>query len=372
MLSTVAVRGYRSLRDVTLPLGRLTVITGANGTGKSSVYRALRLLADCGRGEAIGALAREGGLQSARWAGAVTRNRPAELELGYAADDFGYLVDLGLPQMAGIDSMFDRDPEIKREVVFAGGVLRPGSTLVRRAGPLAEMRAESGSGFDELTRALPTYRSVLAEFADPGRLPELAAVRDRLARVAVLRRLPGRRHRAGTPTPRRHPHTGARRRRCRPRRRHPDDRRSGFRRPAPRGRRRLRRRERCRWSSHDGLFDVQLRQPGVHRPLRTAELSDGTLRFLLWAAALLSPQPPSLMVLNEPETSLHPDLVGPLAGLIRSAAQVTQVVVVTHSRALLELLGDDTVTLELVKNDGETRVAGQGLLSAPAWHWGSR
>ena len=63
MLSTVAVRGYRSLRDVALPLGRLTVITGANGTGKSSVYRALRLLAGCGRGEAIGALAREGGLQ---------------------------------------------------------------------------------------------------------------------------------------------------------------------------------------------------------------------------------------------------------------------------------------------------------------------
>ena len=60
---------------------------------------------------------------------------------------------------------------------------------------------------------------------------------------------------------------------------------------------------------HDGLFDLQLHQRGMLRPLRAAELSDGTLRFLLWAAALLSPQPPSLMVLNEPETSLHPDLV---------------------------------------------------------------
>jgi predicted ATPase len=69
MLSTVAVRGYRSLRDIVLPLGQLTVVTGANGSGKSSVYRALRLLADCGRGEVIGSLAREGGLQSARWAG---------------------------------------------------------------------------------------------------------------------------------------------------------------------------------------------------------------------------------------------------------------------------------------------------------------
>ena len=69
MLHTVAVRGYRSLRDLVLPLGRLTVVTGANGTGKSSLYRALRLLADCGRGEVIGSFAREGGVESAMWAG---------------------------------------------------------------------------------------------------------------------------------------------------------------------------------------------------------------------------------------------------------------------------------------------------------------
>ena len=72
MLQTIAVRGYRSLRDIVLPLGRLSVVTGANGTGKSSVYRALRLLADCGRGEIIGSLAREGGLESVLWAGPET------------------------------------------------------------------------------------------------------------------------------------------------------------------------------------------------------------------------------------------------------------------------------------------------------------
>lgn len=69
MLQTVAIRGYCSLREVVLPLGGLSVITGANGTGKSSLYRALRLLADCGRGEVIASLAREGGLQSVLWAG---------------------------------------------------------------------------------------------------------------------------------------------------------------------------------------------------------------------------------------------------------------------------------------------------------------
>ena len=78
------------------------------------------------------------------------------------------------------------------------------------------------------------------------------------------------------------------------------------------------------------------------------------------------------MVLNEPETSLHPELVRPLASLIRAAAARTQVVVVTHSRALLEATGDDTVEIELYKEWGETRITGQGLLTTPPWEWGKR
>ena len=46
MISRLCIAGYRSLRDVRLELDKLTVVTGANGTGKSSLYRALRLLAD--------------------------------------------------------------------------------------------------------------------------------------------------------------------------------------------------------------------------------------------------------------------------------------------------------------------------------------
>jgi predicted ATPase len=131
----------------------------------------------------------------------------------------------------------------------------------------------------------------------------------------------------------------------------------------------------------DGLFDLQLQQRGMLRPLRAAELSDGTLRFLLWAAALTSPSPPSLMVLNEPETSLHPDLVRPLASLIQAAASQTQVVVVTHSRSMLEFLDTapvsdadegSAVEIELYKELGETRVKGLGMLTAPPWDWGKR
>jgi predicted ATPase len=102
-------------------------------------------------------------------------------------------------------------------------------------------------------------------------------------------------------------------------------------------------------------------------------LSDGTLRFLLWGAALLSPSPPSLMVLNEPETSLHPDLVAPLASMISTAATNTQVVVVTHSAAMREqLAGADVSEVELYKEWGETRVVGQTTLTQPPWDWGKR
>lgn len=81
----------------------------------------------------------------------------------------------------------------------------------------------------------------------------------------------------------------------------------------------------------NGRFELQLQQRGLLRPLSAAELSDGTLRYLLWAAALLTPRPPELMVLNEPETSLHPDLLPALARLIHAAAKNTQIIVVSHA-----------------------------------------
>jgi len=128
-----------------------------------------------------------------------------------------------------------------------------------------------------------------------------------------------------------------------------------------------------------GRFELLLHQRGLLRPLGAAELSDGTLRYLLWAAALLTPRPPALLVLNEPETSLHPDLLRPLADLVVTAAVRAQTVVVTHSRpfaAALALAAEqaaiDLRTVELIKELGQTEVSGQGRLDEPAWHWPSR
>jgi len=78
-----------------------------------------------------------------------------------------------------------------------------------------------------------------------------------------------------------------------------------------------------------------------------------------------------MIVLNEPETSLHPDLLPALARLIAKAADATQVWVVTHSRALMSALSasPETRVIELEKEFGQTQVRGQNLLDRPQWRW---
>jgi predicted ATPase len=119
---------------------------------------------------------------------------------------------------------------------------------------------------------------------------------------------------------------------------------------------------------------VQLRQHGLLRPLGASELSDGTLRYLLWTAALLTPRPPELMVLNEPETSLHPDLLPALARLIVHAAEQTQLIVVSHSQPLIRALeqNDKCRRLHLEKSFGETVLAGATKFNKAKWEWPKR
>src|ERR1051325_3734500 len=68
------------------------------------------------------------------------------------------------------------------------------------------------------------------------------------------------------------------------------------------------------------------------------ELSDGTLKYLCLLGALMGYRLPSLIALNEPEASLHPDLLPPLARLLAKAAKSTRVWIVTHSHALADAL----------------------------------
>lgn len=390
MLTTLAISNYRSLRKLVLPLKALNVITGANGSGKSNLYRALRLLADTAQSRVVPSLAREGGLPSTLWAGpeSISRNvrkgvhpvqgtprkNPVNLRMGFATDDFGYLIDLGLPSRGlGSTSAFLLDPEIKRECIWHGPTLRPSTTLIDREGPVVRTRSDDGA-WTVVTGNVSPFDSMMTQLADPRSAPEVLVLRESIRAWRFYDQF-----RTDSDAPARLPQIGTRtpilgndgadlaaaiQTIC----------------------------EIGNWElltasvtdafpgcvldveATDGWFELRMAQHGLLRSLSAAELSDGTLRYLLWIAALLTPRPPAVMVLNEPETSLHPDLLAPLARLIAQAAKRSQVIVVTHAPLLISTLTEqpECHSLRLQKTFGETTVEGQRELDLPAWNWPGR
>lgn len=370
MLETLAVANYRSLRHLVVPLRRCTVVTGPNGSGKSSLYRSVRLLADMAGNGAVNALAREGGLASTMWAG-PGRKGPVSLRLGFAGAEFGYAVDLGLPQEG--NTFFGLDPEIKSEAVWAGPLLRPAALVAERSGPLARVRDDSGQ-WHTASASLRPYDSMVGQVADPRDAPELLALRDMMRSWRFYDHV-----RTDSDAPARQPRIGTR---TMVLSQDGADLAAAWQTIAEIGDAAALEQSvqaafpgsRVQVSVSDGRFELTLQQPGMLRPLTAAELSDGTLRYLLWVAALLSPRPAELTVLNEPEASLHPDLLPALAALIARAAEAAQVLVVTHSADLVGALCEhcDPALLRLAKQDGQTTVEGQGLLDEPPWHWPDR
>lgn len=390
MIRTVAVQGYRSLRDLTVPLGQLTLITGANGSGKSSFYRALRLLADTAQNAVIASLAREGGLPSTFWAGPektaravrqgrygvepLQKRKVASLKLGFGGDTFGYSIDLGYPPPPPPATMFNLDPHIKRECLWHGPAYRKASALVDRRNNFVWLSTTRDEEPVMITQHLADTDSMLSTVADPQRAPEMIAVRESVRGWRFYDHFrtdadsPARSSQIGTWSPvlaadgtnlaaalqtileiRSDEALAATLEDAFPR-------------------------SRLSIEAMNGRFEVRLHQHGLLRPLSTSELSDGTLRYLLWIAALLTPRPPELMVLNEPETSLHPDLLPALARLIANAARNAQIVVVSHAPPLIRELESsrNCARLHLIKDFGETKVEGETLLNRVKWDWPKR
>ncbi|MBV7296421.1 AAA family ATPase [Enterovibrio paralichthyis] len=384
MLTSLAIANYRSILSVTIALGPLNLITGPNGSGKSNLYKALRLLAQTASGGVIHSLADEGGLHSTFWAGpeeitGAMRRGEAEiqggprkdvvrLKLGFASETFGYTISLGLPEPQ--QSAFCFDPEIKRECIFNGPYYRPASALVDRKGNVVKIR--SGRQWEVVSQHVPSYDSMFDAHADPSAAAEVFHVREMIRSWRFYDHFrtdsdaPARKPQLGTRTPVLH-HDGR-------------DLAAALQTIIEIGDKEALDRAiedafpGCHLrivTGNDGRFSIQFHQKGLLRPLTGAELSDGTLRFILWVAALLTPRPPALMVLNEPETSLHPDLLPALARLIGHACQHSQVWVISHANRLINALNQhpECHTIELEKVLGQTEVMGQDMLSTPTWYW---
>ncbi|WP_095082097.1 AAA family ATPase [Pseudomonas sp. Irchel s3h17] len=387
MLNTLAVANYRSINKLVIPLGRLNLITGPNGSGKSNLYRALRLLAETAQGGVVNALAREGGLDSTFWAGpenisrrmrnhdvpieASVRQGPKRLRLGFAGEDFSYAIALGLPMpLPDHVSYFSLDPEIKRECIWAGAVYRPASLLVNRAGPM--IRAREGRDWDVLAQHTPTFDSLFDQVGNLRSSPEVLLLREHIRGWRFYDHFrsdadaPARQVQLGTRTPVLH-HDGRDLAAALQTIREigdPEALQNAVSDAFPGARLHIE-------PVQGGRFAIEFYQEGLLRPLSAAELSDGTLRYLLLIAALLTPRPPTLMVLNEPETSLHPDLLPALARLIIRASQDCQVWVVSHASRLIAALQQDPECncIVLEKQFGQTQIVGQGMLDEPAWNW---
>ena len=116
-----------------------------------------------------------------------------------------------------------------------------------------------------------------------------------------------------------------------------------------------------------GRVELFLRESGLRAPIPATRLSDGTIRFMAILATLLNPSPPPLVCIEEPELGLHPDAVVLLAGLLVDASSRMQLVVTTHSDALVSALSthsDSVVTCQW-RGGGTAlrRVDPEGLLS---------
>jgi predicted ATPase len=356
--------GYRSLKQIAYPVSRLDVFVGANGVGKSNLYRALELLRGAAANTLGHDLAREG-LDLAMWAGPRTHHQPAvRLSVALAAPDrlepgYRYEVEVGFPPLK-VSPTFELEPQIKSEVLTFVGGSRP-VRLLERTGPSVMARNDDGRPA-VIDIDILASETVLGRLEDPSRYPELDVVRRTLMEWRFYHDL-----RTDADSPLRRPCVAVAT---------PTLASDGSNLAAVFATLRHIRQDTV---DLDGVIDAAF--PGakliVPSPERTAsfgmafpefpkrvfeaaELSDGTLRFLSLAGALMAYRLPPFIALNEPESSLHPDLMEPLARLIAKAAERTQVWLVTHSERLAAAIARTgagairTVT----KRDGATTIEG--------------
>jgi predicted ATPase len=377
-LREIHVSSYRSVRELRLKLRQINVLTGPNASGKSNLYNSVFLLAKAAAGGFAQVIAEEGGMPSVLWAGtrkarslSSTRMEPARMILGVKTDTFNYEMSCGLPKLQGpipagqFRSAFSMDPEVKEEHVWMEA---PGGLKVTffQRGPKGAWILDSDERLTDYSGELQPTESVLSQLREPHLYPELSALRTEMSRWRFYHHF-----RTDAESPLRHPQVGVRT----PVLSHDgrdlaaalqtineigmaEDLHEAIRQAFPGASLEIE-------SDEDsGMFAVLMRMPGLKRPLRARELSDGTLRYLCLLAALLSPRPPAFLALNEPETSLHPDLLEPLAKQVVNAARNSQLWVVTHSEKLAEFVekhsGESAIRLQLA--NGETRVVGQQLV----------
>lgn len=367
LLRSMSAENYRSLRSIRMDLGQVNLFVGENGAGKSNLYRSLQLVQAAVRGTFAQEIAAEGGMGSALWTGKRRPNEPVRIRLEAELLDedraitFRYRIEAGLrpPAAAG----FAFEPQVKVEELSIETGRRP-VTMMKRAGPGIMVRNEAGRMVEHPEQALASETAV-ALLGDAGHYPEIGTFRRAVSQWRFFH--------------------GFR-----------SDRDSALRQPclavtAPLldedGANMAAVFATLKWTRGDtvdldravadAFGGAQLAVPEPEefasyglvfpqfpqRVFQPRELSDGQIRFLALAAALLSYRTPPLIALNEPEASLHPDMLPPLAEMIARAGQSSQLWIVTHSERLAREVETrcGVRAKRVVRNDGATWIDGMRL-----------
>lgn len=357
LIRELQLRGFLSFGEDASPLalGRLNLLIGPNGAGKSNLIEALALL-QATRGDLERVVRRGGGVREWIHAPApATRSAKdgiATLDAVIAARSASepalrYRLEIGAEgaRMAIVDEWV--------EEASARDDGAPPRTFFGIVGGIARLRV--GGSLREIPRSsFDATKSILAQRRDPEEYPELTDLGERLERIQLYREW-----QSGYTSPLRLPQRADL----------PNDHLLEDGSNLGLVLSRIQADHYPVWNDLraalrdllDGFEDVVIKAEAstvqvflVERAGRrhpAVRLSDGTLRFLCLLAILCDPTPPPLIVIEEPELGLHADAIAIVARLLRAAAERTQLIVTTHSDALVDAFSDTPEVVVVVERD---------------------
>lgn len=349
-IERLAVKGFRSLADVVWEPGKLNVLIGPNGGGKTNLLKVIRLLKASAAGQLGDFIQHEGGMQSVVWDGSA---KAVEIEFNDKSDGFrhdyklvlasigaAYLIkherlilhesditDVKLLERGTIDaSILDDDgahrripaSQLKRHetvISLVGGPIGPSSMMHAFGQDLLSVRMY-GSVDNESNRG-PTVVSVEERVNDDGGnfIPALhnAYSTDRTFKQNMNSAMSAA--------------FG-----------------SDF-------------EELVFPPAADQRIQMRIRWKSLKREQSAADLSDGTLRFMFLVTVLANPKRAGLIAIEEPEVGLHPSMLPIIADFAAESAEHSQIVFTTHSPAFLDAIGRHNPTITVVEvHDGKTRL----------------
>ncbi|HME11070.1 MAG TPA: AAA family ATPase [Bryobacteraceae bacterium] len=335
-ISSIELSNILSFRHTEpLELGPLNIVIGANGSGKSNLIECLGLLQSL-RGSASTFINQRGGTDAWLWKGRSDTGRAqVTCNLGIGSERLQYKIAF---------EAVEHTLEITHESLQSGK-----SNYFVRVGPAIRMARKGRNGASGKVEA---SESVLAVYRDPADTTPITQAAEALSKIRIYRGFDtGTRSNARTGTSSASP-------------KHPleDDGANlvlalmemdfnGSLRQVTDSLKRLSERfEDIKFRAEGSVMQLYLKERGL--PLIPAtRLSDGTLKFLCMMAILLDPDPAPLTCIDEPESGLHPDALTLVADALREASKRTQLIVTTHSDALVDRFSDEPESIVVCERD---------------------